>query len=422
MLPEGWNHTTVADACETVSVGIVVNPSSYYVDASVGVRAFRSGNVRENKVNDANWVFLSEEGHRKNKKSILRGGDVVVVRTGFAGTACVVPAEYDGANCIDILFARPKRKHLLPEYLSQLTNSELGRRQVLSGQSGLAQKHLNVSSYERMQFGLPPVIEQARIADVLGIWDAAITTTERLLANNRTQKEALASRILFGKARLAPFNDASPLRATPCGRIPAHWQYPRVEEIAHEISQRQADGEPCPVLSCTKHAGLVDSLKYFKKQVFSKDLSTYKVVPRGAFAYATNHIEEGAIGYQSLYDFALVSPIYTVFGTTDRVHDGYLYRVLKTERFRQVFEAATNSSVDRRGSLRWNDFKKIHVPLPSREEQVAIAAILDKADSEITLLEQQMLALRTEKSALMQQLLTGKRRVRLPAATEASPA
>lgn len=419
MLPEGWIQTTVSEACETVSVGIVVNPSSYYVDASVGVRAFRSGNIRENKVNDSNWVFLSEEGHRKNKKSILRAGDVVVVRTGFAGTACVVPAEYDGTNCIDILFARPKRRQLLPEYLSQLTNSELGRRQVLSGQSGLAQKHLNVSSYERMKFGLPPVVEQERIADVMSTWDTAINTAERLLANSRIQKEAMSSRILFGKARLAPFNNASPLRSTPCGPIPVDWSYPKIEEVAHEISQRQTNGEPYPVLSCTKHAGLVDSLTYFKKRVFSKNLSTYKMVPRGAFAYATNHIEEGSIGYQNLYDFALVSPIYTAFETKDRVHDGYLYRVLKTERFRQVFEAATNSSVDRRGSLRWNDFKKIHVPLPSLQEQATIAAVLDKADSEIALLERQVLGLRAEKSALMQQLLTGKRRVRVPAPVEA---
>lgn len=281
--------------------------------------------------------------------------------------------------------------------------------------------HVKKSDIERQPVSVPSPENQKRISATLYTWDAAIATTERLLANSRTQKEALASRILFGKSRLAPFNDASPLRATPCGRIPAHWQYPRVEEIAHEISRRQADGAPYPVLSCTKHAGLVDSLKYFKKQVFSKDLSTYKVVPRGVFAYATNHIEEGAIGYQNLYDFALVSPIYTAFETTDRVHDGYLYRVLKTERFRQVFEAATNSSVDRRGSLRWSDFKKIHVPLPSLEEQAMIAAVLEKADSEIALLEKQVLAFRAEKSALMQQLLTGKRRVHLPAAAETAP-
>lgn len=297
------------------------------------------------------------------------------------------------------------------------------RRSTLDAYAGQnAQKNINLQVLDPLELQTPPLLEQRVIGKLLATWDSAITTTERLLANSRTQKDALASLVLFGKARLAPYKDTAPLRATPCGRIPTRWQYPKIEDVANEISRRQTDGATFPVLSCTKHVGLVDSLKYFKKQVFSKDLSTYRVVPRGAFAYATNHIEEGAIGYQSLYEFALVSPIYTVFGTTDRVHDGYLYRVLKTERFRQVFEAATNSSVDRRGSLRWNDFKKIHVPLPALEEQVAIAALLEKADSEIEQLEKQVLALRTEKSALMQQLLTGKRRVRLPAPAEAASA
>ncbi len=191
------------------------------------------------------------------------------------------------------------------------------------------------------------------------------------------------------------------------------WSYPKIEVIASEVSQKNGGDDTYPVLSCTKHSGLVDSLSYFKKQVFSQNLMTYKVVPRGCFVYATNHIEEGSIGYQDLYDAGLVSPMYTVFKTFGAVDDRYLYRLLKTEHFRQVFEAATNASVDRRGSLRWKDFRKLHVPLPPIKEQSAIADVVDAADREIMLLERQVEALRKEKQALMQQLLTGKRRVRL---------
>lgn len=142
--------------------------------------------------------------------------------------------------------------------------------------------------------------------------------------------------------------------------------------------------------------------------------STYKVVPNNCFVYATNHIEEGSIGYQDLYDFGLVSPMYTVFKTDSSVCDGYLYRLLKTEHYRQIFAAATNASVDRRGSLRWNEFKKLRIPIPPRDEQQAIASLLAAAERETELLEAQLQSLRTEKAALMSQLLTGKRRVRLP--------
>jgi type I restriction enzyme, S subunit len=52
---------------------------------------------------------------------------------------------------------------------------------------------------------------------------------------------------------------------------------------------------------------------------------------------ATNHIEEGSIGYQDLYVEAVISPIYTVFKTTRAVHDGFLFKLLKTEWYRHIF-------------------------------------------------------------------------------------
>ena len=72
-----------------------------------------------------------------------------------------------------------------------------------------------------------------------------------------------------------------------------------------------------------------------------------------------------------------------------------------------------NSSVDRRGSLRWKDFKKLRVPLPSLDEQQAISEVLDTIDREIELLVNQIASLRSEEILLMQQLLTGKRRVQM---------
>jgi len=66
--------------------------------------------------------------------------------------------------------------------------------------------------------------------------------------------------------------------------------------------------------------------------------------------------------------------------------------------------------------LRWSGFRKIHVPLPSLEEQIAIAEVLATADREVHLLMQKLCQLRAEKSALMRQLLAGKRRFQAPAA------
>lgn len=113
----------------------------------------------------------------------------------------------------------------------------------------------------------------------------------------------------------------------------------------------------------------------------------------------------------------LVSPIYTVFqADATKIDDGYLYKLLKTEKLRQIFAANTNASVDRRGSLRWKKFARIHIPLPLLAEQQQISALLDEAKREVSLLQAQVEALKTQKRGLMQRLmqklLTGQWRVR----------
>lgn len=129
-------------------------------------------------------------------------------------------------------------------------------------------------------------------------------------------------------------------------------------------------------------------------------------------SYATNHIEEGSIGYQNLCETGLVSPIYTVFKTTDAVDDSHLFRVLKSPLLIYFYQINTSASVDRRGGLRYDEFSRIHIWLPGIEEQKAIAKVFDTADQQLTLLRTQRIALDQQKRGLMQRLLTGKLRVK----------
>jgi type I restriction enzyme S subunit len=179
----GWRLVEAQEICETISVGVVIKPSQYYVEEGTGVKAFRSANVREGFINDSNWVFFSEEGHSANKKSQVKSGDVLVVRTGYPGTACVVTPEFEGSNAIDIVIARPKKEKVIPEYLCAYTNSSVGKSQVLNLQSGMAQKHLNVGAYQVLKVKLPPLIEQKKITQLFSLWDKTISTTKQLLNN-----------------------------------------------------------------------------------------------------------------------------------------------------------------------------------------------------------------------------------------------
>ncbi len=189
--------------------------------------------------------------------------------------------------------------------------------------------------------------------------------------------------------------------------IPNAWEFIKIGEIAKQVSDLNNENKNYNVLSCTKYNGLVDSLRYFKKQIFSNDLNKYKKVHYNYFAYATNHIDEGSIGLQELYDVGLVSPMYTVFKTKEVVNK-YLYALLKTENYRRIYKTMMSASVDRRGSLRWKDFSKIRIPFPPYHEQQKMAEIISTCDKIIKLKEKLIEQKKLQKKYLMQALLDPK--------------
>ncbi|NGZ68839.1 restriction endonuclease subunit S [Vibrio aestuarianus subsp. cardii] len=280
--------------------------------------------------------------------------------------------------------------------------------------TGIGAGKLDTSDLQSLDVFLPPLPEQRKIAQILSTWDRGIATTEKLIDASKQQKKALMQQLLTGKKRLGCAEGTYTFKKTRYGSIPTDWAYPAIKDIAVQKSEKNNEGLDLPVLSCSKYDGFVDSLKYFKKKVYSDDTSGYRIISKGCFGFPANHIEEGSIGLQNLYEKGIVSPIYVVFqAKKDLVENRYLYALLKTDHYRQIFSAATNASVDRRGSLRWKEFSAIHVSLPPLEEQKAIADVLELADKETKLLEAKLAHLKQEKKALMQQLLTGKRRVKV---------
>lgn len=152
-----WDVARVEDVAD-VTVGVVIKPAQYYVeDSSTGIKAFRSLNVGPMKIKDADWVYFSAEGNKKNSKSILQEGDVLIVRSGYPGTSCVVPAKYAGSNAIDLIIARPNMAVIEPGYLCAFNNYPHGQQQIQQGVGGAAQQHFNVGKYKKMKIPVPPI-------------------------------------------------------------------------------------------------------------------------------------------------------------------------------------------------------------------------------------------------------------------------
>ncbi|HHI4976459.1 TPA: restriction endonuclease subunit S [Vibrio parahaemolyticus] len=416
MVPNGWEFTTFENHIDLLS-GFAFK-SAQYTENIDDIRLLRGDNIAPNTLRWDGVKTWDKHQYAELQKYHLREHDFVIAmdRTWVSSGLKVAEVTKNDLPCL--LVQRVARIRALPtleqSLLRQYFSSYRFEQYVKGVQTETAVPHISSKQIKEFSLLLPPLPEQREIAKILSTWDKAITATEKLIETSKQQKKALMQQLLTGKKRLGIESGSYSFQKTRYGDIPQDWEYPSIREICTQFTQKNLDNKELPVLSCSKHLGFVDSLKYFKKKVYSDDTSGYKVIPLNFFGFPSNHIEEGSIGLQRVYDYGIVSPIYVIFQSDrKRVDNEYLFSVLKTEHYRQIFCAATNASVDRRGSLRWKEFSAIHVPLPPLEEQQKIAAVLKAADKEIELLEAKLAHFKQEKKALMQQLLTGKRRVTL---------
>ncbi|MBB4755060.1 type I restriction enzyme S subunit [Actinoplanes lobatus] len=173
----------------SVSVGIVITPAAWYVEAG-GVPALRGLNVKQGRIDASDLVQISHEGHLLHRKSRLAAGDLVVVRTGQAGAAAVVPAELDGVNCIDLVIVRPGTA-LIPKFAEYLLNSSYAKRRVSEFSVGSIQAHFNVAAMKEMPVPRYPVAEQKRRVSAI---EEAVQPIEKAISQMREQDQLLAER------------------------------------------------------------------------------------------------------------------------------------------------------------------------------------------------------------------------------------
>jgi len=148
----------------TLTVGYVGNMAKQYVDR--GVSFLRSLNIKPFYIDNNDIKFVSESFSNTIRKSILRKNDVVIVRTGIPGTCCVIPDEYDGCNCSDLVIVHPDTSKVNPMYLCAYINI-WGQKQIQNNKVGAIQQHFNIRTAEEMLIALPDIQQQNSIARII---------------------------------------------------------------------------------------------------------------------------------------------------------------------------------------------------------------------------------------------------------------
>jgi len=265
---------------------------------------------------------------------------------------------------------------------------------------GVGQPNLNTELIGDFPIPVPPLPEQKKIAQILSTWDKAIATTEQLLANSQQQKKALMQQLLTGKKRLLDENGV---------RFEGAWETYKFGDLFKERVETGRDD--LALLSITADDGVVYQEDTGRKNTSNEDKSKYRRICVNDIGYNTMRMWQGR---SSLSDKeGIVSPAYTIVTPTDKVCPAYAAYLFKLPALVHVFYRHSQGLVSDTWNLKFNHFKKITWQVPSIDEQCKVATVISSADKEITVLQQKLDILKQEKKALMQQLLAGKRRVKV---------
>ena len=400
MVPNGWEVENLGEIFPKIVVGYVGNVNDHYCSPEDGVPFYRTLNIRDGNFRHIDLKYVTKEFNDKNKKSQIQNNDILIARVGAnLGMVCKVSGLQGVANIANVIIIKSESiSEADIDFFTYFLLSPLGKRQIYAGAGGGAQGVFNTKLTQKLKVPVPPLPEQQKIAKILTTWDKAISTTERLIDNSKQQKKALMQQLLTGKKRLLDDNGE---------RFEGEWDWLRASEIFKPISKKNNSANE-ELLSVTQDRGVLPR-SILERRVVMPDGSTkgYKLVEKGNFIISLRSFQ-GGLEYS--YFRGLVSPAYTVLEPIVEINDEFYKHYYKSYDFIGHLAVAVIGIRDGK-QISYTDFSFLRLPYPPLKEQQKIAAVLTNADREIELLEQQLTDLQQEKKALMQVLLTGKKRV-----------
>ncbi|MDP2521411.1 restriction endonuclease subunit S [Neptunomonas phycophila] len=311
-------------------------------------------------------------------------GDLVMSRNQSVGIASYVDSDEPFVLGQDTVLIKPFEVD--SKFVFYKLQSEVVQRSIVKLAGGSTFSRINLADIRKLKLNLPPLPEQKKIAQILSTWDEAITTTEQLLANSQQQKKALMQQLLTGKKRLLDTNGV---------RFSGEWR----ERLLGNISKITTGS------SNRQDSHMNGAYTFFDR---SEDIRTSDTYLFDCEAVIVPGEGQDFIPKYFVGKFDLHQRTYAIMDFPE-CHGKFLFYAIHY--FRSHFlTQAVGSTVK---SLRLPMFQKMKLRLPIVEEQQKIATVLSCADKEITALQQKLDALKQEKKALMQQLLTGKRQVKI---------
>ena len=407
MVPNGWSIESLGNVTEKVGSGVTPRGGSNSYKLS-GIPLIRSQNVLWGKLDLSDVAYIDELQHNKMKGSFVYKNDVLLNITG-ASIGRVAVSDIDEAN-VNQHVCIIRSEELNSEYLKSFLLSFQGQKQIEQCQAGGNRQGLNFEQIKSFKLPVPPLPEQQKIAKILSTWDKAISATERLIDNSTQQKKALMQQLLTGKKRLLDESGQ---------RFEGEWERLKLEDIVIKTqlgtTERTKDIEETRTIPLIKMGNLTwggfsfDKLETLPKSKVDESL----ILKNGDFLFNTRNTPE-LVGKSAVWKEQQVEATFdnniNRITFNQKINTDFMCLYLTYGKGKSLISSLSAGSTSV-AAIYWKDLKNIKLTVPTLSEQQKIATVLTNADKEIELLEQQLADLQQEKKALMQVLLTGKKRV-----------
>jgi type I restriction enzyme S subunit len=373
-----------------IVVGFVGTVSDQYCDQNEGIPFVRTQNVREGYFSVENLEYVTKDFHKKNKKSQIFNGDVLIARVGAnMGMVCAVENLNTEANCANVIIIK-KNPQLNSQYLSLFLNSENGQKQIHSGGAGGAQAVFNTTLAKEISFPYFPLEEQTKIATFLSAVDEKISQLSQKLHLLGQYKQGMMQKLFSQQIRFKA-DDGSEF---------GEWEKINADQLFENYSNKKHDGS-LTILAATQDKGIVprDEIEIDIKSSDASVLS-YKIIEKGNFVISLRSFQ-GGIEYSDYH--GICSPAYTVLRPQKPIASKFYKNYLKTNDFIQRLSATVIGIRDGK-QISYQAFATLEMDYPSVEEQTKIANFLSAIDQKIDVVSEQLEQAKLWKKGLLQQM------------------
>jgi type I restriction enzyme S subunit len=441
VIPEDWACDSLESVCPKGRKYCIVDgpfgsnlKTEHYRKS--GIPIITSGFVTDGTFQVDNYLFVDEEKFRQEKRSAVNPSDIVMAKIGArCGASAILPKEHVvgilSGNALKITVDESKHHTY---FIWQLLWDLYTKGSLDDITTTGAQPAISMSSLKKYLIPLPPINEQTAIATALSDVDALICELEKIISKKQAIKTATMQQLLTGKTRLPQFalcedGTKKGFKQSELGEIPKDWDVKTYGEVFTFLSTStnsrddlSSDGDLGYIHYGDIHTKWNNRLDLDKQNLpkISRNLVSSALILDGDLIMADASEDYQGIGKSveifNIRNKKIVAGLHT-FLLRDKnkiLADGFRGYLHAISTVKAAFDRlATGLKVY---GISKNNLTTIFLPVPSIEEQTAIAKILADMDSEIQALEKRLNKTRQIKQGMMQELLTGKTRLVQPEA------